>query len=313
LELDKTVGVLNGTITVEAVPIQITLDATPAQLPQYENLDLKVTTQPMMARATVQFDGEAVQNMSGSMDTVFTLHKPMLTAGQYQFTVTVFDQSGNVAKSETRSITITPPLPATLKHNILASISLGQSLAIEVNSNVAVKNVVVKFGSNYGWVSLSDADGTGKRFIASELFDVAGDFIYTIEANDGRGNIQASITGALKIVDPNGGVPAITQATLNGKSLTDIMNITVTDGINIQVVTRAVSGVRLYYPAPFNTTRQLRLVSGTTNTWSDTVNITNVDPSYYNGVLDSMEVYAVDGSGNKITSTAQKFKIFVTK
>lgn len=311
LERGQVYGEKDFKINVIKVENNIDIGDLPEQLPQYENLKIKITTTLPMARAVIQFDGEQEINLVGSNDTVFTLNKPMLVAGHYQYSLKVYNLNGIADYSQVHSIKIMPPGQAALTTNLPQEIKLGQELFIQVNSSIPVRRVYVKFAFAYG-TSMPQAIDTSYlsfKMAWAKVFSLPGIYNYVIEADDGRGNIQGTLIGSIKVVDPEQLSPSILSVRINGQVVNGSFSLNASDMFDLQVSAQGISGMILDLGQGFGST-SLRYLNNDIKLWG----ITYQAPAFRSGqagITIFAKIYALDSGGQKIDSTERAFTLLI--
>ena len=305
-ELGQAVGTLSGTITVRAVQIGVTLDATPLSLAQYENVVLVVRTTALVSRVETVVDGATTYAFPQTNATTFSMTIPMLTAGTFSLVTKVYAASNELIYTATRSVTVLAPAGVAISNLTAMSLAQGETLLLSVNTSSAAANVVMKFGPagvGYGWVTLPATNAARTTWALSKVMSLSGIYFYSIEARNSQGDLLGLQSG---VVDVRA-VGSIMPAVLSLKGAQNPATLAVAVNETFRAVYDCACGaatVRFRAGAPYNSVLDMPSSFTTLNRWERDFQFT------VSGTV-AMEFWALNSSGSEIDNSRRSVLVVI--
>jgi len=238
--------------------------------------------------------------------TARSFSDPALAPGTYTYAVKAMDAAGNIAASNTVSITVPTAVDATPPSASVLSGSLTGSTA-NVTWTAATDNVgvtgyrVFRNGTQVG----ADQAGSVRSFSDSGL--AAGTYAYTVKAMDAAGNVGAASNAVSLTVAAAGAGPTVSARTpaVNATAVPIANNITAT-------FNKAVSGVSgttftLKNAATGAAVGAVVSRNGTTNQWILNPNASLVKDTKYTVTLTGSATAIRDSANVPLTTTSWTF------
>jgi hypothetical protein len=306
-ELDRAVGSLSGDIDIKSTTLDVKLEATPAQINQYQNLQLTIKNTPIARRAEVLINDMDVRNFLGKDTNQFNLTLPLTQAGEFKLTVNVYDGAEVLVYKENRFIKVLPPIGVLISNNLPAVAKQGDVLNLSVSTSGTASNVIYKFNNDslgYGWIYVPAQNSNRTIWNdASRIMKFSGTYTYVIEAYDGYNNLLGSKNGSISISPLFG----LSPPALSIKSITNTSALTVALGsVNALIYDCSCSAAsaKMSLDGIFAGTYVLPASTNVFNRWQRDLSLSAKG-------LFNVAVWAVDNNGLEIPNSRKSVALTV--